>query len=114
MTEDQAMKKMESAISELTRHQPTPVPRAVTPSNSLDAGRLMELARDRLTYARQRLAEVKRDHTLKLYEIDTQYLRKVEEAQREREQAVKALEEQTTLSATAAKDMIDLVEKMLA
>lgn len=110
MTEDQAMKQMETAIGELTKG-----PQAVklaTPG--LDAGRLLTLARERLSFARERLLEIKREHQLKAFEIDVQYQRRVQEAQREHREAMTTLDAQTESAAKPARDMIDLVEKMLA
>lgn len=124
MTEHEAMEKMEAAIASITT---TPAVTATTsavtagaPSSAirvappgLDAGRLLELARDKLAYARERLSEIKREHTMKMFEINAQYDRRLEEARREREHAIVDLESQTTSRAKPARDMIDLVEKLL-
>jgi hypothetical protein len=113
MTEDQAMKKMEGAIGELMRGNQNG-PQAIKPAApNLDAGRLMELARDRLAYAREKLLEIRREHQMKLFEIDAMHARRLREAQTEREAAIHALEAQTALSAKPAADMIALVERML-
>ena len=111
MTEDQAMKKMDSAIGELMRGTATGTLKPAAPN--LDAGRLMELARDRLAYAREKLLEIRREHQMKLFEIDAMHARRLREAQTEREAAIHALEAQTASAAKPAADMIALVERML-
>lgn len=127
MTEHDAMKKMESAINELNIAAEAPqVENAtvnsvvresthirVAPQQGLDASRLIELARSRLQFARDQLQEIKRDHTLKAFEIDNQYQQRLTEAAREHDEAHKVLAEQTNAKARPAMDMIDLVEKML-
>lgn len=114
MTEDQAMQKMEGAISDLMRGNQTTGPQAVkVAAPGLDAGRLMELARDRLTFARERLLEIRRDHALKAFEIDVQYQRRLQDAQREHADAMASLNQQTDLACKPASDMVDLVERML-
>ena len=118
MTEETAMKQMENAIAGITRDavrpaQPQPQSlRQAAPG--LDAARLVELARDRLLFARTKLTEVKRDHQLKMFEIDVAYQQRLDEAHRERENAILQLEQQTTETAKPAQDMIALVEKMLS
>jgi hypothetical protein len=130
MTEDQAMKQMQDAINELNEASEPPVVKPqdqnqtvnslikesthirVAPQG-LDAGRLVELARDRLQFARDRLNDIRREHTMKQFEIDAEYQRKIEAANREHEQAIASLDEQTARLAKPARDMIALVEKML-
>lgn len=123
MTESEAMKKMETAINTVVGDmKATPSFRAASDRaneirvapQGLDAGRLLELARERLVYARTRLTEVRREHQMKLFEIDAVCQQRIEEAHREREAAIAALEQQTASAAKPAADMIALVERMLA
>ena len=79
----------------------------------LDAGRLLDLARDRLQYARDQLLDIRRTFALKAFEIDSQYQRRLQDAARERDNAIKALDEQSTREAKPAEDIIALVERML-
>lgn len=129
MTEHDAMKQMEDAINELndeTNRQAEPKPQDKTVGSlvnesrhirvapqGLDAGRLMELARDRLQFARDKLNDIRRTHAMKAFEIDSQYQRRLQEAVRERDHALATLDEQSNAEAKPAKDMIDLVERML-
>ena len=115
MTEETAMKQMENAIAGITREAVRPQPQSLRQAApGLDAARLVELARDRLMFARTKLTEVKRDHQLKMFEIDVAYQQRLDEAHRERENAILQLEQQTTETAKPAQDMIALVEKMLS
>ena len=115
-TNESAMKQMENAIEAVARDavQPPPPHQVLRPSApNLDAARLVELARDRLILARNRLTEVRREHQMKRFEIDTQYQSRLDAARREREDALVRLEQQTASNAKPAEEMIALVERLL-
>jgi hypothetical protein len=117
-TNENVLKQMENAIEAVARDAVQP-PRqsqaqALRPSApNLDAARLVELARDRLVFARNRLTEVRRDHQMKRFEIDNHYQQRLDEARREREEALVRLEQQTAAAQKPAEEMIALVERLL-
>jgi hypothetical protein len=87
---------------------------AVTPaSGNLDAAKLIEAAKAKLSYARGELSRIKREHLLKRLEISQNAREKMEAIEQETADALAALERDTLEQSRPAQEMIDLVKRML-
>lgn len=81
--------------------------------NHLDVPKLLEAARGKLAFARSELDRIKREHAMKTVEIAENARQRMEEVRNEAREALRILDIRSKDEAQPAKDMIDLVERML-
>jgi hypothetical protein len=95
----------------------TPMPKVASlgqiAPNHLDVPKLLEAARGKLAFARSELDRIQREHAMKSVEITENARRKMDEVRNEAREALRVLDIRTRDEAQPARDMIDLVERML-
>jgi hypothetical protein len=88
-------------------------PALTTTTGNLDTAKLIDAAKVKLAYARGEVNRIKREYELKRLEIIDQARVKMEDIHAEMDTAIEALNEETAQQAKPAREMIELVGKML-